>query len=248
MLITTRPGHGLTRRALCATGAAALLLPATARAGDIRISVAELPNGVSTAALSAAMKIAFGKLAGTTLELTTAPFARSIGSVLAGDVDLHIPIIRPPHEDKAPYAVTTATILQTTFVLYTNKDKPIDKADLGKYKIETEPGHVGYFDFPVAASAGFEPSMQKLAAGRIDGYIFAGATIDPILERLKLTSIHREVFKQFDVAAAMAKSAKGGPIDQLFSQAMQGVADDPAFKAETQKILAAYRGPDWQMS
>jgi polar amino acid transport system substrate-binding protein len=90
--------------------------------------------------------------------------------------------------------------------------------------------------------------MQKLAAGRIDGYIFSGSAIDPIIQKLGMTNIHREVYKQFDVAGALAKAAKGGPVDQMFTKAMQAVADDAAFKAEIAKVTAAYRGPDWQMS
>ncbi len=239
----------LTRRALCATAAAGLLLPAAARAdGPVRISVAELPNAIATPAFVEMMKIAFAKLPGVTLQLTTAPGARSMAAMMGGDADMHIPVIRPPHEDSLPFAITTSAIYQTTFILYTNTEKPIDIKDLGKYKIETDPAHLSYFDFPVGAGAGFEPSLQKLAAGRIDGYVFSGAAIDPIVQRLGLKNIHRDVYKQFDVAAALPKGGKGGPVDQLFTKAMQAVADDAGFKAQLQKITAQYRGPDWQMS
>jgi polar amino acid transport system substrate-binding protein len=194
------------------------------------------------------MKIAFGKLPGTTVEVTTAAFSRSIGMVVAGDADLHLPIIRPPNEDAADYAFSTATIARTMFILYTNKDKPLDRANLGHYAIETEANHVGCFEFPVQPGAGFEASLQKLAAGRIDGFIFGGATIDPILDRLKLTAIHREPYKLFDIAAVIAKGTKGGPIDDLLTRAIKAAADDPAYQAETRKMLIGYRGPDWQVS
>lgn len=239
----------VTRRAIFATAAAGLLPVAAARADTaVHISIAELPSGVATPAFTEMMKIAFGKLPGVTLQITTAPGARSMAAMLAGEADMHIPVIRPPHEDGLPFAITTAAMYQTTFVLYTNKDKPVPMADLAKFKIETDAAHVGYFDFPITGGAGFEPSLQKLAAGRIDGYIFSGSAIDPIVERLGLKNIHRDVYKSFDVAAALPKAGKGGPLDQLFTKAMQGVEGDAAFKAQMQKITAQYRGPDWQMS
>jgi polar amino acid transport system substrate-binding protein len=250
--MTTPPfPTSLTRRALCTgsvtAAATTLLLPAVARAAPLRITVGEI--GPVTPALIESVQAAYAKLPGVTIEVTTAPFARSIASVLEGAADLHVPMLRPPHSaDALPFAITTANEYEVPFVLYTNKDTPLDLSKLGSYEIETDVAHVGYFDFKINPSAGFEASLQKLDAGRLDGYIFAGNVIDPILQQLALKNVRRKFFKSFASAAVLPKSGVGGAVDKQFGQAVAAAANDPAFTGAIRKILAGYKGTDWQQS
>ncbi len=245
MAVRSLPQNRLGRRAVCA---AALLLftPRAAFAETVRISVAEFPDPVSTPSLVEALKIAYAKVPGVTVEITTAPFPRSMSSVANGSADLHIPIIRPPHGEDPSWSPTTATMYRIPWVLYTNKDKPVDLHNLGKLKIETDIMHVTYFDFPAVGSAGVGSSLQKVAAGRIDGFIYAANVADAILQELGLKNIHRDLIKVFDVSGVLPKGGRGGPTDLGFSKAMAAVEDDAAYKAAIQKALSAYKGPDWQ--
>ena len=247
MGILSRQGIRLGRRTFCASTAAVVLSPAVAFAGTIRISVAEFPDAVSTPALIAALKIAAAKVPGATAEIKTALFARSMAAMMDGSADLHIPMLRPPSDAGVPWTASAATMYHVPFVLYTNADKPLDRANLAKYKIETEVAHVGYFDFPVVPSAGIDSSLQKVAAGRIDGYVFAGNITDPILQKLGLTNIRRAFYKTFDATAVMLKENRSGPADQFFIQAMAAVAEDNEFHAATEKALSGYKGPDWHL-
>jgi polar amino acid transport system substrate-binding protein len=230
--------------------ASALLIPLAARAAEtLRVSVAEFPDHLYTPTLIEMLKYAATKTPGVGLEISTAPFARSLDAVIEGRADMHLPLIRPPHPEGLPFAVTEASIAPAPFVLYTNKDKPIDMAALkepGKYKIETDVAHVSYFDFPVVGGANAESSLMKVDAGRIDGYIFAGTTSDAVIQALGLKNIHRTLYKTFDVVGVLPKEAHGGPADRWFTAALAAAHDDPAFIALGKKLNSGYRGPDWQ--
>jgi polar amino acid transport system substrate-binding protein len=174
--------------------------------------------------------------------------ARSLAAVVDGNADLHLPLLRPPHPEAIPFDVTAARMWEVPFVIYTNKDKPLDAAALheGTYKLETEVAHVGYFDFPVNGSAGFESSLRKVDAGRIDGFIFAANIIDPVVQTLGLSHIHRAFYRNFDAVGVVRKDAAGAAANRWFSAAIAAVQTDPAFLAVQHKIVGGYRGPDWQ--
>jgi polar amino acid transport system substrate-binding protein len=240
----------LPRRALLAGAATALLIPAAARAAEtLRISVAGFPDQIYTPTMIEMIKYAATKTPGVSLEVSTAPFARSLDAVLEGAADMHLPLIRPLHPEGLPFAVTEASIAPAPFVLYSNKDKPIDMAALaepGKYKIETDVAHVSYFDFPVVGGANAASSLKKVDAGRIDGYIFAGTTSDAVVQALGLKNLHRTLYKTFDVVGVLPKAGRGGRADRWFDTAMAAVHDDPTFVALGKKLNSGYRGPDWQ--
>jgi polar amino acid transport system substrate-binding protein len=248
---TTRASRplALPRRTLLAGAATALLIPAAARAaGTLRVSVAEFP-GPYTPNMIALLKLGAAKLPGPSFEITTAPFARSLAAVTDGSADIHIPIIRPPHTGDLPFSLAAATLHQTPFVLYTNKDKPISLTDLhegSKYHIETDVGHVGYFDFPVVGGASNESSLKKVNAGRIDGYIFSAVTSDALIEQLGLKNIHRTFYRMLDVTGALPKGGSGDAADRWLSALVAAGRQDPAFVALQDKANTGYRGPDWQ--
>jgi len=242
----------LSRRALCAGAASALLIPLAARAdAPLRISVADFPDGVYTPTLVELLKLSATRTGEASVEITTAPFARSLAAVMEGRADLHLPMLRAPHPENLPFSLATGTLNDTPFVLYANKDKPIDLASLhepGKYRIETDTAHVGYFDIPVTGGANAASSLKKVDAGRIDGYIFSANSCDPILVAEGLKNIHRTLYQVFQVTGVLPKGRVGDPADQWLTAAINEGAKDPAWRALRQKLLSGYRGPDWQPS
>jgi polar amino acid transport system substrate-binding protein len=240
----------LSRRALVAGAAAGLLLPRAARAAaPLRISVAEFPDGVYTPTLVELLRLSATRTGEASAEIVTAPFARSLAALMEGRADLHLPMLRPPHPENLPFSLATATLDEAPFVLYTNKDKPIDIASLhtpGKYRIETDIAHVDYFDIPVTGGANAASSLKKVDTGRIDGYIFSANSCDPIVVAEGLKNIHRTLYRVFQVTGVLPKGGVGNPADQWLTAAVTEGARDPAWVALQQKLLSGYRGPDWQ--
>ena len=231
----------LTRRLLCRTASLAPFTAAARADNVLRVSVADFYDGISTPALVEALSIAFAKLPGVQASFTTLPFARSMASVAAGESDLHVPMIRPATMAGLSWAISAATVYHVPFVLYSNADSLLDVNDLGRYRIETDVAHVGYFGFPVTGGAGIESSLRKVAAGRIDGYIYAGNIVDPLIETLHLTNIRRRFYKVFDAAGVLPKDGNGGRADQLLTAAMTAAAGDPGFDAAIATLLSGYR-------
>ncbi len=239
----------LSRRALFGGTAMALLLPTAAHAATVRVSVAEFPDALSTPTLIEMVRCAATKTPGVNLEVTTAPFMRSLAAAVDGSVDIHLPFLRPPHPEKLPFALTDAYLCLSAFVLYTNKDRPLTIAELHEsreHKIETDVTHVTYFDFPMVGGANAESSLKKLDAGRIDAYIFAGPSTDTLLQSLGLKNIHRTFYQHFEVVGALATAARGGPADRWFDTAVGASQNDPTFVALVKKFNSGYLGPDWQ--
>ena len=140
----------LSRRALGAGAVAALLASGTARAASLRVSIAEMPDPVVTESLVQAIRFAAAKDTGVSIEVTTTSFPRSIQNVIDGAADIHLPMIRVPHPETLAFDLSTAAMGIVPFVLYMNKNKPVDIALVrkgGKYEIESETASTGYWDF-----------------------------------------------------------------------------------------------------
>jgi polar amino acid transport system substrate-binding protein len=225
-----------------------LLTGPAALAKDYMASLAQMPvyaeskdKGVLvdfTKALAAA--------SGDTIKYQVVPFKRSMAAVIDGKVDFHMPLIQNPNipEAKLPYDHSTATIFHVNFVLFSNKSKPLDMKNLGKYKIDTDAAHVAYFPFKTNPSSNLESSLKKLNAGRIDGFIFADVASDPIVKKLKLSNLKRQLYKRFDVKIILPKGGKGGPTDQMISAAIGKMKKNGQFE----KIMGVLDTPynDWQ--
>jgi polar amino acid transport system substrate-binding protein len=168
---------------------------------------------------------------GTKFDITARPFARSVQAAIAGEADAHLPIIRVPDRDNAPFRYATANIGTTTFFLYTNAIKPLDRTRLGQYRIEVSAAHADLFSFPVVPTTFLEGSLRKVAAGRIDGYIDAGVVADEELARLGLTTLHREFYRRFDVTFLIAPTDGGTRFDRYLSSVIEQVRTLPAFIA-----------------
>jgi len=152
-------------------------------ASDMKASLAKMPVYAVTADKGVLVDLtkAMAKTSGKAIEIQVVPFNKSMHDLMDGKADFHMPLIKPENVDEAKlnYANSKETIFHVNFVLYTNKNKPIDKSKLKDYRIETDLAHVGYFDFPVKGSTRIDSSLKKVNAGRIDGFIFCGFRLRP---------------------------------------------------------------------
>lgn len=186
-------------------------------AKKIKISIAQMPVYAENTEKGVLVDLAKAmcKESGVELELQVVPFKRSMDDVITNKVDFHMPLIHNPLIDEAtlPYKHSTETIFHVNFTLYTNKNKPLDKNSLKNYKIETDAAHVQYFPFSVISSTDLEGSIKKVDAGRIDGFIFADNAIDPLIKKLSLKNVNRELYQRFDVKIILPKNDKSKDTD-----------------------------------
>jgi len=189
---------------------------------------------------------AIDRLTGSRTKIRVVPFKRSILNLIEGKADFHIPFIKPPNTDlkTLPYAFSTQTLFQVAFVLYTNKNKPVDINDLGKYKIATDSAHTGFFDFPITGISCLPCTLNMVNAGRIDGFIFAQNEIDPFIKKHGLKNIHRQFYKNFDVKILIPRGDCGKEIDQFFNSGIQVLKESGEYDILLAPLLSPYR--EWQ--
>lgn len=208
-----------------------IALPLAAAAADYKVSLAQMPvyaespvKGVLvdfTKALAAASK--------KDIEFQVVPFVKSMKAVEDGSVDLHMPLIQPLDMSSANFSLSSETIFHVNFVLYTNKNKPLDMNKLAEANIETDAAHIPYFPFPIKSSSNIEGSLKKLNLGSIDGFIFADDASDPIIAANQLTNINRQLYKRFDVKIVLPKGAEGSATDRFLTDTIKTLRENGEF-------------------
>jgi polar amino acid transport system substrate-binding protein len=190
---------------------------------------------------------AIAKESGEAINIKIVPFARSMNNVITGKADFHMPLIKATNidESKLEYDHSTVTIFHVNFILYTNKNKTVDRSRLQDYKVETDIAHTQFFDFAIKPSAKIETSLRKLNAGRIDAFVFADFASDPIVKAEGLSNIKRELYHRYDVKIILAKGARGGKVDSILVNTIKSLRA----KGEYQKIMDLLDTPydNWQM-
>jgi polar amino acid transport system substrate-binding protein len=180
---------------------------------------------------------------GKTVSVQVLPFARCVYLMEMKQADIQSAITQIPDTAKwaeLKYDYSTSPFLDIVFVLYTNKAKPITAAELKAgnakgYKIETETAHVPHFPF-ASPSTNIDASLNKLAAGTIDGYIFSQGSTDAALKRLALKNIHRENYTTLNGVFLIQKGGRGGPIDKMITSGLAKIKANGKY----QEIVGAY--------
>lgn len=191
---------------------------------------------------------------GKKVTVQVVPFARAVNLMETKQADIQSAITQIPDKAKwgdLKYDYSTTPLIDIVFVLYTNKAKPISAADIKggnpkKLKIETETAHVLHFP-GCAPSTSVDASLQKVAAGTIDGYIFSQGTTDAALKRLALTNIKREYYDTLSGVFLLQKGGRGGDIDKMITAGMAAIKANGKY----QEITGAYaqnasKFIDWQ--
>jgi polar amino acid transport system substrate-binding protein len=222
--------------------AASLIVLAGLFAQDLKVVVPQ----VSPAAIDTYKKAieAIAATVGKTVNVQVLPFARAVYMVETKQADIEATIVQLPDQKKwaaLKFDYSTAELIKIAFVLYTNKAKPISVADLKAgnakgYKIETDTAHVDHFPFKALPSTSIDASLQKVAAGSIDGFIFSQGTTDGVLKRLGLKNITRQYFDTFSGVFMLQKGGRGGPIDAMISDGLAKIKANGKY----QEIVGPY--------
>ncbi len=189
---------------------------------------------------------AIDRLTGSKTTIKVVPFKRSILNLIQGKADCHIPLIEPPDSGSKmlPYRFSTQTLFQVAFVLYTNKNKPLDMQNPGQYEIATDSAHTQFIDFPTIGISCLSCTIKMVNEGRLDGFIFAQNEIDPYIKDLGLNNIHRQLFKNFDVKILIPKGEAGNKIDQYFNSGIQALKENGDYDILLAPLVSPYL--DWQ--
>lgn len=213
----------------------------------IRISIAQLPIAAESKEKGVYIDLlkAVSRVTGVSINIQVVPFARSLQYVIDGRVDAHIPLIRSLyHKTPPPYDLSSVALHSVNFVLYTNKDKPLNMGNLQACIIETDTAHVNYFNFDILPSSCIECSLKKVNAGRIDGFIFADSVTDGLVRKNALPHIRRQLYRVYDAMIILPKGRGGGEVDQFLFKAVEKLKST----GEYQKIMGPLDIPydPWQ--
>lgn len=146
--------HDMKKTAVCCL---ILLFCSLTHGGQFTAGVAHMPLYAESADEGVLINFvkALSEESGREINIQLLPFSRSMQFVKNRQVDFHLPLIKAPYSSgrELDYDYSTATIFHVNFVLYDNKDNPVDLNQLDKYTIETDTVHKEYFDFKIRASA-----------------------------------------------------------------------------------------------
>lgn len=173
------------------------------------------------------------------------PIKRSRWMLEQGKVDFQSPYISNPKIEgkNLGFKVSTATLWQVNYVLYSHKDIDLATADLSRLKIVTDRAWLDIMGIPVKPTSDVTAALKMVHTGRLDGVIYANTVTDPIVKELKLVNIHRSLYGTFDVKALIAINNKTEYIDKLITKGAKQLLNSPE-----RKILAtdATTFDDWQ--
>lgn len=189
------------------------------------------------------------------IKIETYPFARSIDNVVKGKADFHIPTVRnrAVTVPSLPYRFTTEKIGSVAFVIYSNSDKPLTKkmlqdamAQKGKfpYSIEVVPGIEAQFGFPGTPSVDLASSLQKVQKKRLDALVWAQEEADNALKALKIKTIRREHWMDYEDSIIIAKGSQGDAVDKILSNALKKLRASKQLQPLYAKVHRPYE--DWQ--
>jgi polar amino acid transport system substrate-binding protein len=194
------------------------------------------------------------KVAGVKFEIQVVPPARADYLVINGQVDVEAPHLKP----KDPAALASLkldfgqfVITNYCFVLFSNKAKQIDVADLKKgnpkkFVVETDTANVNLYGFAAAPSSSVEASLQKVNDGKIDGYIHSQTTTDPFAKKMSLTNCKRSIFEIYEGTYTLPKGQAGGALDKLLTDALKKMKASGRLDQIMGKLNAGQVYNDWQ--
>ena len=80
--------------------------------------------------------------------------------------------------------------------------------------------------------------------GIVDGFIFAAATLDPVIRKHKLNNIRRTYFTTLDVKVAFPVGGAGGELDQALKKGIDKLKQQQIYPSLTSGWQEEYQ--NWQ--
>jgi polar amino acid transport system substrate-binding protein len=233
--------------------ALALLVSFRAAAQEYKVLVPQLSPSTTDIYRKAATAIV--QAGGAKASIEVVPFARAIHLIEAKQADMLCFEIENPDPAKVAKLTvdySTANLFQMVFVLYANKDRPVDASELkrGNPKhlvVETDLAHVEYFPFQATGSSDIDSSLKKLAVGRIDAFVFAQPSTDAALKRLGLKNVTRQLYGLYNAKIILQKGARGGTLDQTLTRGLEKMKKDGSYQQLMGQYLeGASKFIEWQ--
>jgi ABC-type amino acid transport substrate-binding protein len=238
------------KRALIALAAMAVIGSGLAAQATYKIALYDVPTVQFYKDLFAEIE----KIENVKFELQVLPLARADYLVTTGQVDAQAPHLKP--KDTAALAAVkfdfgSVSLFNYSFVLFSNKAKQIDIAELKKgnpkkFVIETDTANVSIYGFTASASSSIEASLQKVNDGKIDGYIHSQTTTDPYAKKMSLSSCKRSLFEMYEGTYTLPKGQAGGTLDKLIAGAIKKMKASGRFDQIMGKLIAGQTYVDWQ--
>lgn len=118
-----------------------------------------------------------GEDMGLTFNIQKVPMQRMVTMIASKQADFGAPAIKFTDKNaiaNLPYIQSSAVVQQMTFILYTNKTKPIDIDNLKKgnskgYKIESDIANANRFNFSTLPSTNPFASLKRLMTDSLTG-------------------------------------------------------------------------------
>jgi len=183
------------------------------------------------------------------ISITIEPVKRIYSDINNRRADFGMPTMKlsDAQESTLPTQFSHESLGKVTFVLYSNKKRPISKLDMSDPRavntlnIEAPPVDWG---FPVQTVVDLELSMKKLNAGRIDAVLWAQEEADYEIKKLHLNNIQRAYFNDYPDMFFMPCSKRGDFVNQAISKAIRAAALSGELQKAHDKVHHSY--VDWQ--
>jgi len=178
------------------------------------------------------------------------PAARVDANAAQGTPDFIFPVMRlgPEVEAKMPYRFSTESLGRVSFVLYSHRDRPLDRARLieaagrpAAFRVQAPDVEWG---FPTQRFIEFVETFRLLDARRIDGFLWAQEEADLMLRRLGLKSIHRAHFQDYEDVLWVPKTVRGDFVDKVLTRVIRSMRENGALAALYARVHRPYQ--DWQ--
>jgi polar amino acid transport system substrate-binding protein len=197
---------------------------------------------------------AIGEEMKVSMKVQIVPGGRANYLIENKQADIVLPDLRIPDAAKRAqlkFDDSSVTMYNLSFVLYTNKDKSVDIADLKKgntkgYKIETDVSQVNTFEFTGTPTTNLDASLKKVNDGTIDGFIFSQSTGDALLKKGGYKNVKRNFYGIYDMAFMLQKGKAGGDLDKLLTAGIAKLKANGKYDAIIGQAVKDGLYKDWQ--
>lgn len=197
---------------------------------------------------------AIGEAMNVTMNVQAMPGGRTNYLVENKQTDIILPDLKVPDPAKQAalkYDYSTSAMYNLSFVLYTNKNKNLDLADLRKgntkgYKIETDVSQVHTFEFVGTPTTNLEASLKKVDEGVIDGFMFSQSTGDALLKKGGYKNIKRNFYGIYEMVFGLQKGQRGAALDKILTEGLKRIKANGKYDEILGKAVKDGIYQEWQ--